>query len=128
MAKANKEFTTFEIDGKEYDLVLDYRGVKYLNKVYDGGSFELISKAIMGDLEAFPHILRASLIHTGMNFTIEQIEDKIGEMMANEQLDMQSVLKLSNQLVNDNFFYKSTVAKLLKDSPEATALLKTLTE
>lgn len=128
MAKANNANTSFEIDGKEYDLVLDYRGVKYLNKVYDGGSFELISKAIMGDLEAFPHILRAALIHTKMNFTLEQIEDRIGELMAEEKLDMQSVLKLSNQLVNDNFFYKATVAKLLKDSPEATELLKTLTE
>ena len=47
---------TFTIDGKAYELKLDYQGVKYLNKIYEGGTFELISKALMGDFDAFPHI------------------------------------------------------------------------
>lgn len=119
---------TFTINGKEYELILDYRGVKYLNKVYEGGSFEVISKAMMGDLDAFPHILRAALIHTGENFSLEAIEDAISEAMAEEKLDMQDVIKTSNKIVNDNFFYKATVAKLMKDNPEATEALKKLTD
>lgn len=119
---------TFNIKGEDYELRLDYQGVKYLNKIYEGGTFELISKAIMGDFDTFPHIVRAALIHTKKNFTMKQIEDAIGELIENEELDMEGILKLSNVIVNDNFFYKSTVTKLLKDQPEAREMLKKLTD
>lgn len=119
---------TFTIDGKAHELKLDYQGVKYLNKIYDGGTFELISKALMGDFDAFPHILRAALIHTKENFTLEAIEAAISEAIEKEELDMERILVMSNTLVTDNFFYKTTVNKLLKDNPEAMELLKKLTD
>lgn len=119
---------TFNVKGKEYELKLDYQGVKYLNKLYEGGTFELISKAIMGDFDTFPHIVKAALIHTKKNFTVADIEAEVDRMITAEELDMDGIIKMSNKLVNDNFFYKATVGKLLKDNPEAQKLMKQMTE
>jgi len=114
---------TFLINGKEYELKLDWKAVKYLNGLYEGGSFELIGKAMMGDLETFPRIVHAALFHTGENFALETVEQAIGEAIAEERLDMTGVLRMSNEIVNDSFFYKATVAKLLaKDKKAKTAI------
>ena len=117
---------TFTIEGKEYGLKLNYEGVKRLNSVYEGGSYELIGKAMMGDLDAFPRIIQAALIHTGENFTLKAIEDAITVAMESEELDLQDILRLSNEVVTDNFFYRAVVTKLLSKDKKAKATLQDL--
>lgn len=113
----------FIINGKEHELKINYAGVKYLNKIYEGGSYEIIGKAIMGDLDTFPHIVYAALKHTGEAFTLQSIEDAITEAIEAERMDLDSIVKVSNEVVTQSFFYKATVAKLLKDNKAAQKAL-----
>lgn len=117
---------TFEINGKEYELKLTYKAVKHLNGLYDGGAYELIGKAIMGDLETFAHIVHAALMHTGENFSFKDVDNAIGELVEQEKLDQDTVTKLSNEIVTNSFFYKATVDKLLKDNKQAKQALELL--
>ncbi len=117
---------TFKINEKEYDLKLNYTGVKRLNALYEGGSYELIGKAIMGDLDAFPYIIQAALIHTGENFTLDTVEDAISAAMDSEELDLQGILRLSNEVITDSFFYKTVVTKLLAKDKKAKAMIDEL--
>lgn len=114
---------TFKVNGKEYDLRLEWAGVKRLNGLYEGGSYELIGKAIQGDLNTFPHIIQAALMHTKENFALEAIEDAISEAMASEEIDFQTILRMSNEVVTDSFFYKAVVTKLLAKDKKARAAL-----
>ena len=116
----------FGIKGKEYDLKIDYKAVKYLNKLHEGGTFELIGKALMGDLDTFPHVVYASLFHTGEGFTIEDVEQAIGEALADEKLDLDGILRISNEVITDNFFYKATASKLLSEDKQARKMLDKL--
>lgn len=117
---------TFIINGKEHDLQLTYAGVKRLNTVHEGGSFELIGKAMMGDLETFPHIIQAALLHTGENYSIDSVEDAINDAISEERLDMNDILKLSNEVITQSFFYKTTVTKLMSKDKKAKATLDAL--
>ncbi|MHC8516771.1 tail assembly chaperone [Sporosarcina sp. ITBMC105] len=110
---------TFEINGKEYELKIDLKAAQYLNSIYDGGSFDVIGKAMMGDLDLFPHIIHAGLRHTKENFSFAQVEEAIVDATANEKLDLDGILKLSNEVITQSFFYKKTVEKLLKDNKQA---------
>src|SRR5690625_5186043 len=104
---------TFEIDGKEYELKITYEAVKRLNNAFEGGSYELIGRAIAGDLEAFPIIIHAALIHTGEKFTLKKVESAIEELISKEALTFEDVQKLSNEVVTESFFFKRTVQKLM---------------
>src|SRR5690606_24390804 len=117
---------TFEIGGKEYELKLNYAAVKRLNNVHEGGSFELIGKAMQGDFETFPHIVHAALLHTGENFTLQTVEDAIGELVENEKLTLDDIMRLSNEVITQSFFYKPTVDKLAKQNPEMKKALDQL--
>lgn len=117
---------TFKIDGKEHELKINYNGVKYLNAIYEGGSYEMIGKAMMGDLEAFPYIVHAALKHTEQNYTLAAVEKALSEAMDAEELDMDAILKISNEVVTQSFFYKKTVEKLLKDNKQAKKALEQL--
>lgn len=117
---------TFEIGGKEYDLKLNYAAVKRLNNLYEGGSFELIGKAMQGDFDTFPHIVHAALLHTGENFTLQTVEDAIGELIEAEKLSFDDVLRISNEVVTQSFFYKPTVDKMTKKNPEMKQALEQL--
>ncbi len=119
---------TFIIDEKEYDLKIDFKAVKYLNGLYKGGSYELIGKAMMGDVETFPNIIYAALRHTGKNFSLKKVEDAIDVAIESEQLDFDGILRLSNEVITQSFFYKATVAKLMKDNPEGQKALENLTK
>lgn len=66
--------TTFIIGEKEYELKLSYEAIKRLNKAVEGGSYEIIGKAIQADFETFPLIVHAGLIHTGENFSLKTVE------------------------------------------------------
>lgn len=116
----------FTVKGKEYDLKIDYSGVKYLNGLYEGGSFEMIGKAMMGDFDTFPYVIHAALKHTGENFSFVDVEQAIAEAIDTERLDLDSVLKVSNEVITQSFFYKATVAKLLKDNKDAKKALDAL--
>lgn len=117
---------TFEINGKEYELKITYAAVKRLNNVHEGGSFELIGKAMSGDFDTFPHIVHAGLIHTGENFTLQNVEDAIGELIENEKLSFDDIMRLSNEVITNSFFYKPTVDKLVKQNPEMKQTLEQL--
>lgn len=117
---------TFTIGEKEYELKLTYASVKKLNGLYEGGSFELIGKAMMGDFDTFPHIIQAGLLHTGENFTLEAIETALGDAIEAEKLDMNGVLKMSNEVITQSFFYQATVNKLMAKDKDAKKAMEEL--
>lgn len=110
--------TTLIIDGNEYELKITFEAVKRLNKQFDGGSYELIGKAISGDFEAFPVIIHAALLHTGEKITQKQVNDEIERMFEAEELTLETIQKLSNEVITESFFYKPTVSKLMRQNPE----------
>jgi len=110
--------TTFEINGKEYELKITFAAVKRLNSAFEGGSYELIGRAIQGDFEAFPIIIHASLFHTGENFTLKDVEEAIEELFEKQAITFDDIQKISNAVVTESFFFKPTVDKLMKANPE----------
>lgn len=116
----------FTINGKEHELKLTYKGVKKLNGLYEGGTFELLGKAMMGDVDTFPHIVQAALLHTGEGYTLEAVEQAIDEAMESESLDLDGVLRLSNEVITTSFFYAKTVNKLLAENKQAKKALDQL--
>lgn len=117
---------TFEINGKEYELKLTYAGVKLLNGVHEGGSFELIGKAMQGDFDTFPHIVHAALLHTEQNFSLNDVEQAIEEAFEKEALSLDEIIKVSNEVITKSFFYKPTIDKLTKQNPEMKQALDQL--
>lgn len=109
---------TFEINGKEYDLKITFAAVKRLNSAFEGGSYELIGRAIQGDFEAFPIIIHAALFHTGENFTLKDVEGAIEELFEKQAITFDDIQKISNAVVTESFFFKPTVDKLMKANPE----------
>lgn len=118
----------FEINGKEHELKLTFKAVKYLDKQVQGGSTEVVGKAFMGDMEMFPHIVYAALLHTGEGYTLADVEKAIEDAVEAEKLDANGIMRICNEVVAKSFFYKTLVAKLLKDEPEALAAIEKLTE
>lgn len=117
---------TFTINEKEFELKLTYASVKKLNGLYEGGSFELIGKAMMGDVDTFPHIVQAGLLHTGENYTLDAIETALGDAIEAEKMDMNDILKMSNEVITQSFFYKATVTKLMSKDKAAKKQLEEL--
>jgi hypothetical protein len=109
----------FEVNGKEFELKLTFASVKYLDSLFDGGSLGLIGKAIAGDLDTFTQIVHAGLFHTGENISFSDVEKAIENAFESEKLDMDYVLKTSNEVVAESFFYKKIVTKLVAKNPEA---------
>lgn len=117
---------TFEINGKEYELKINYAAVQRLNGIHEGGSFELIGKAMQGDFATFPHIVHAALLHTGENFAFKAVEKAIAESIDNERLSFDDILRISNEVITQSFFYKPTVDKLAKQNPEMKEAIEQL--
>lgn len=109
---------TFIIDEKEYDLKIDYNAVKRLNNAFEGGSYELIGKALAGDIEAFPIIVHAALLHTGEKFTLKKVESAVNDAFEAESISLDGLQKITNEVITESFFYKPTVTKLMKQNPE----------
>lgn len=116
----------FKIEGEMKELKLNFAGIKYLNGLYEGGSFELIGKALMGDIETYPHIILASLMHTDGNYNEFDVEAALDEMIEAGELTMQDIIRTSNILIARSPFYKATVDKLVKNDPNAQASLEAL--
>lgn len=108
----------FEINGKEYELKLTYKSIKLLNGAFEGGSYEVIGRAIQGDLDAFPTIVHAALLHTDENISRKDVEERIEELIDSGELSFDGITKISDTVVTRSFFYAPTVEKMVKQSPE----------
>lgn len=117
---------TFEINGKEYELKLTYQAIKRLNNAFEGGSYEVIGKAIQGDFEAFPIIVHAGLIYTGENISLKAVEKEIESLIDAEKLSMEDITKVCDEVVTQSFFYRPTVDKMMKANPEMKQALEQL--
>lgn len=117
---------TFEINDKDYELKLSYKGIKRLNGAFDGGSFEVIGKAVQGDIEAFPVIVHAALLHTEENFTLKVVEKEIEALIDSGRLSMDGIVKICDEVVTQSFFYKPTVDKLIAANPEMKSAIEQL--
>lgn len=117
---------TFEINDKEYELKLTYKSIKYLNDAFEGGSYDLIGRAISGDIEAFPRIVHAALFHADEKFTLKKIESHIEELIDNGKLSLEDIVEIGDKVVTQSFFYKATVDKMMRNSPEMRAALEQL--
>src|SRR5690625_2091269 len=110
--------TSFNINGKEYGLRVTFGAVKRLDRAFEGGSYELIGKAIAGDFEAFPIIVHAALLHTGENLSQADVTQAIEDLFAQEAITFDDIQRIANEVVTESFFYKPTVTKLLNQNPE----------
>lgn len=117
---------TFTINEKEYELKLTFESVKRLNNAFDGGSYDVIGRAISGDLDAFPTILQASLLHTGENFTKRAINKAIEDAFNAEELSLEDIQRIANEVVTDSFFYAPTVKKMAEQNPQLKQALDQL--
>lgn len=117
---------TFEIEGKEYELKLTFESVKRLNKAFDGGSAEVIGLSIAGDLDAFPIIVHAALLHTKEGFTMAKVNKAIEEAFEKELITFHDIQQITNEVVTDSFFYRPTVKMILKEQPEIQKALDAL--
>lgn len=117
---------TIEINEKEYELKLTYESIKYLNKQFEGGSYELIGLAIQGDIEAFPKIVHAGLFHADEKFTLKKVEGRIEELINTGEMSLEDISTISDEVVTQSFFYKATVEKLMRNSPEMRQALEQL--
>lgn len=109
----------FEIEGNEYELKLTYASAAYLDSLYEGGSLAVVGKALTGSLDTFSHIVHAALFHTEQNFSKAKVDKALEQAFEAEKLDLDSVLKISNEIVAKSFFYKKTVERLLSKDPKA---------
>jgi hypothetical protein len=116
----------FEIEGKEYELKLTFASVKHLGTLYEGGALALIGKSISGDLDTFAYIVHAALFHTGENISLKKVNEAIEQLFNEEKLDMDAILKISNEVVIESFFFKKTVSKMMAKDPKAFEMLKDL--
>lgn len=108
---------TFTINEKEYELKLTFESVKRLNNSFEGGNIEVIGLALAGDFDAFPKIVHAALIHTGNNFTQKAVNGAIEEAFEREELTLESIQRITNEVVTDSFFYRPTVEKMFEGNP-----------
>ncbi|EUJ44410.1 tail assembly chaperone [Paenilisteria rocourtiae] len=113
--------TSFEINGKEYELKLTFDSINYLNSG-EGGALALVGSVFTGDLETYVKIVYAGLKHTGENFTYEAVQNAVEAQIEAEKLDLDKIIKDGNEIVSGSFFYKKTVSKLLKNEAAKEAM------
>ena len=118
----------FKINGKEHELKLTWAGVKYLNKVEEGGALAVVGQALQGDADLFPHVIAAALKHTELNHSIEDVEQAIELAVAEERLDFLEIMRLSNEIIGESFFYKTIIDKMMAENKDAKKQLAKLLE
>jgi len=117
---------TFEIDGKEYELKVSYKGIEYLNGKFEGGQHEVIGRVLQSDLSAFPHIVHASLLHAGENIPFTKVKKRVEELINDGELSLDDIFKISDEVVLNSFFYKATVEKMMKKEKRMKEALELL--
>lgn len=108
----------FEIGGKQYELKLTYKGAKHLT-AERGNPLEVVGKAMQGDLDLFPHIVHACLIGQGEQYTFADVEQAVEDALENERLDLLGIMRVSNEVVTESFFYKALVEKMMAGNKDA---------
>ena len=116
----------FTINGKEHELKLTWEGVKYLNNVTEGGVLAVVGKAMQGDADLFSHVISAALKHTKLNHSLADVDIAIGQAMEEERLDFLGIMRVSNEVITDSFFYRTVVAKMTADNKDAKKQLDKL--
>ena len=116
----------FTINGKEHELKLTWDSVKYLNKIVEGGSLAVVGQALQGDPDLLPHVISAGLKHTGEAYTLADVEQEIELAVTEERLDFLEIMRLSNEVITESFFYKALVTKMLAENKDAKKQLDRL--
>lgn len=104
----------FEVDGKEYELKMNFKAIKHLNSLYSGGAMDVIGKAFLQDLELFTRVIHAALLHTKENFSYKKIEEEIEAKFDEEKLSTDYITEVLNAMVVEHFFYRQMVNKIKK--------------
>ena len=107
----------FEIDGKEYDLKLNFKAISDINKKYDS-ALDFVGQVMQGDFDTFIDVIYYGLYHTGEGFKRKDIAKEIEQKFENEELDLDYILVTGNEVVTDNFFFRKTVNKMMDSDPE----------
>lgn len=124
----------FEIEGKEYELKLTYKAISEINKKYKGGAQEIVSVAMLGDLEIFEDAIYYGLLHTEQGFTREKIQVALEKLMEKQVLTQEYIKKVIQEVITDHFFYQATAqkmkAKMLqkveKENPDSKEMMEDL--
>lgn len=117
-----QSYPTFTISGKEHELKLDFAGIDYLNKATEGGAISVVGKTFTGELDHYVNLVFASLKHTGENYTHKQVQAAIQEQFEKEELDLNKIMKDSNAVISNCFFYKKTLKNVMKDEEASQAI------
>lgn len=115
----------FEVNKQEYDVRLDFKAIKVLNKEY-ATPLEFVGEVVSGSVDAFVNCLYAGLQHTGKGFGKKLIESEVEKQIEGEQLDLSDIIRIGNEALDESFFYKKTVNNLMKKDPQMKELLKEL--
>lgn len=115
---------TFIIDDKEFDLKITYEAIERLNKAFEGGAYEVVGRALSNDIEAFPTIVHAALIHTGEKFTKKKIDEVVKQMYVDETISFDYIQQVYKEVIMDSFFYKPTFQRMMKANPEMKEMYK----
>ena len=109
----------FKIKGKEHELKLSWGASKRLHSMIEGGAFGLVGKAVMGDDETYAYVVFAGLMHTGEDYSLEDVNEAIDEAFQSGKLRMSDVINTLHSFILENPYYKTTVDKLLEADPKA---------
>ncbi|MBU5266300.1 tail assembly chaperone [Virgibacillus proomii] len=123
---ANEKVTMFEVNGKDYEVKLNLKSIKYLNGLTKEGAYGLLGRVLMGDVGTFEDIIYAGLFHTGENFKKTDIQKAIDKKIELEEIDLNYIHKTGYELVANHFFYKTTLDKMLAKEPEAKKQIEEL--
>lgn len=104
----------FEVQGKEYDLTLNFDAIVELNKKYDGGVNEIVGHCLQGDVELFKDSIYFGLFHTEKGFTRKDIDAEIKRLFAEEALTQEYIENTLREVIEENFFYKAKVRQQKK--------------
>ena len=121
---AKKTGIKFKIKGKEQELKLNWEAVKTLHSMIDGGAFNLVGKAVVGDNETYTQVIFAGLLHTGEDYSLMDIDEALEEAFQKGKLTMSDIIKTLHTLILDNPYYKRTVDKMLDIDPDAKDALE----
>lgn len=124
----------FEIEGKEHELKLTYKAIQEINKKYKGGAQEVVSVAMLGDLEIFEDAIYFGLLHTEQGFTREKIQEALEKLMEKEILTQEYIKSVIKEVITDHFFYKATAQKMKvkmlqkveKENPDSKEMMEDL--
>lgn len=109
----------FEVDGKEYELKLNFKSVKHLEGLYEGGSLGFVGSAMTGSLDVFSNVIHAALFHTKENLAKGTIDESIEKAFDEGKIDLSYVFETINEVVLESFFFAKVVSNLKAKNPEA---------